>query len=707
MRRRFLLLSLLVIALGCHLAWRCYTISKMSPGVSVFADYLPQSLGKTWTITGSPGSDKLAFVGPTGGIQPRINSYSVHFFVYDRDQRRLYSPLLHNTHAQSMFLNEHCPNLVWNADGIDCAELAFASADACYSECSFVNRSHRTRHISVYVAAVPFTVIGPMQSGYRIMCDINSGSIVVDGKVLLTSAARPTGAGAISADDGNDITGYIRNGLLPTASEANGDGPSGALRFDATLKPKGEIGLQLKMPMVDVKPGRMEHVRPRLVRQASSDVSKAWDQRLGRVRLEVPDQRVMSCWNASLSYLLMLSGGGKPVPGPSKYHSFWVRDAAYIADALYYTGQHESIPPTLKQIRSMQLPSGAFLCKTGDSASELDAQGEAIYALVQHYRRTGDLATLRDAWPGILASCRYIKSKRLIGSGVLPASVSAEDLGDGDQQHYWDDFWCVRGLRDAAFVAGKLGKKSDAAWLDAEADSLLSAVVESARKVMAKRSIAYIPNGPQDWLSSAMARGTSCALWPCFVLDVSDTLTKKSFDFYWDKWIAPSKGGFVHKDHYWPYAGMDLALGYLMLGQRERAWTMLDWTLDHDPTHGFFSWPEGMSRKDLSLAEGDMPHGWMCASYISLVRNMLVRESGRDLVLLSGVPKQWLKSGARMGVTDLSTEFGKVSFYAKVSQSALKLTFVGVKPKATCRVVLPANRVVVVPAGAHEVTIPL
>ena len=63
-------------------------------------------------------------------------------------------------------------------------------------------------------------------------------------------------------------------------------------------------------------------------------------------------------------------------------------------------------------------------------------------------------------------------------------------------------------------------------------------------------------------------------------------------------------------------------------GTRERAWTILDWTIRHDPTGGFRAWPEGMSTKDLSLAEGDMPHGWVCAAYISLVRNMLVRESG-------------------------------------------------------------------------------
>ncbi|HEX2999921.1 MAG TPA: hypothetical protein VHR86_06770, partial [Armatimonadota bacterium] len=243
----------------------------------------------------------------------------------------------------------------------------------------------------------------------------------------------------------------------------------------------------------------------------------------------------------------------------------------------------------------------------------------------------------------------------------------------------------------------------DAAWIQAEADSLLRATLASVNALKTP----YVPNGPQDLISSAMARGTSCALWPCAVLDTNDPLTKRSFDIYWDKWIRPSDGGFIHKGHFWPYAGMDMAQGYLMLGQRERAWRMLDWTLEHDPTHGFYSWPEGMFTDDLTLAEGDMPHGWMCAAYVSLVRNMLVRESADGVVLLSGVPQHWLKPGARISVQDFPSEFGMVSYTAVVSKSAVILTFSGTKPDGICRVALPGRPEVKVIPDAREVRIPL
>lgn len=706
--RRLLLLVVVLIVVAVPVVW---WISRPSPGVSVFSDYVPQSLGKTWTITGSPGSRHLAFVDPTGAIQPRRDGYSVHFFVYDRDKHRLYSPLLHNVRARTFF-DSGATSIEWQAEETEYLQTVCASPQTCYSGVFVRNRSRQDRHISVFVAVVPYQVIGPMQVRADVRFDADSRSILVGGKVCLAADMKPSAAGATSGEDGCDITGYIRNGVLPAGVSARGmlaNLSSGAMRFDMSLNAGYGRYLRFAMPMTDVAPGHLRPLRREAFARAFEEAGNAWDERLGRVGLWVPDRRVMGCWESCLAYLVMLSGDGTPKPGPARYRSFWVRDAAYMADALYYAGQQELIPPALAQIRAMQLPSGGFLPKTKAARDdELDAPGEAIYALVQQYRRTGDMRWLRDVWPGILSACRYIRAKRVTGSGILPASVSAEDLGRGDQQHYWDDFWCVRGLRDAAFAARKLGKARDAAWIEAEADSLLRATLASVRRVMAPQSAPhYIPNGPQDLASSAMARGTSCALWPCAVLDPTDALTRDSFDCYWRMWIAPSDGGFVHKGHYWPYAGLDLAQGYLMLGQRERAWKMLDWTLDHDPTHGFYSWPEGMSTKDGGLAEGDMPHGWMCAAYVSLVRNMLVRESGRDLVLLSGVPRQWLKPGALISVRHFPTEFGTVSYSVEVSQNGLKLQFSGAKPAVVCRVILPGNREAVIPANKREATIPL
>ena len=110
---------------------------------------------------------------------------------------------------------------------------------------------------------------------------------------------------------------------------------------------------------------------------------------------------------------------------------------------------------------------------------------------------------------------------------------------------------------------------------------------------------------------------------------------------------------------------------------------------------------------DLTLAEGDMPHGWMCASYISLVRNMLVRESGQDLVLMSGVPRHWLRRGATIAVRDLPVQFGTLSYTARVDGDSLRLTIDAPKKARALRVILPSRREITLSATTRSATIPL
>lgn len=675
------------------------------PGPSLFHDFTPQSLRKAWTIVGHPGSPNVAFMDGTGAVQPGRDAYSAHWFVYDKDEDKLYSPLLGNMRRRSGFWVVEGHHQSWSAERMRIRERVLAHNDTCAVDLSIQNTGGKPLDVSLFVAAVPYKVMGLMGTGYELNCDRPSRALTVDRRVMLQSVSEPSDAGTLSGDDGTDITCYIRKGALPRARRARGKSglASGAMRFDMRVKADGNRVLSFLMPMTDSWRALTRSQTRKRLQEVRQGAARAWTVRLDRVRIEVPDARVTRCWELSAIHLITLCGDGAPTPGPAKYRSFWVRDAAYIADALYYAGQADLIPPALEQLRKMQLPDGSFIAKSGGSPNELDAQGEAVYAFVQQYRRTGDKEALRRAWPCILSACEYIRSKRIRGSGILPASLSAEDLGSGDQQHYWDDFWCVRGLRDAAFAARELGNAKDEAWMRQQADSLLQATLASVRQL----KTSYIPNGPQDLTSSAMARGTSCALWPCDVLDLDDSLTRRSFDHYWNKWIAPSGGGFVHKDHFWPYAGLDLAISYLMLGQRERTWTILNWTLEHDPTKGFYSYPEGMFTDDLTLAEGDMPHGWTCASYLALVRNMLVRESDGGLALLSGVPEHWLRPGNSISCGKLPTQFGKISFTAQVTGGSLRIAFQGAKPNARLRVDLPGRNGYHVPPSAREVTIPL
>ena len=103
-----------------------------------------------------------------------------------------------------------------------------------------------------------------------------------------------------------------------------------------------------------------------------------------------------------------------------------------------------------------------------------------------------------------------------------------------------------------------------------EIDDRMADLGESRIKAMDEGGIDWIPNGPEDLHGSSMARGTSPGLWPCRVLDPTDELVRRSFTRYWDKWIAPHGGGYMHQNNFWPYGGMEVAHCYLFLDDDEK-----------------------------------------------------------------------------------------------------------------------------------------
>jgi hypothetical protein len=56
------------------------------------------------------------------------------------------------------------------------------------------------------------------------------------------------------------------------------------------------------------------------------------------------------------------------------------------------------------------------------------------------------------------------------------------------------------------------------------------------------------------------------------------------------------------------------------------------------------------------------PHGWFAAEYRNMMRNMMVREEGANLHLLSAVSPAWIDSGKVIQVENATTYFGKIGF---------------------------------------------
>src|SRR3546814_8327285 len=83
-------------------------------------------------------------------------------------------------------------------------------------------------------------------------------------------------------------------------------------------------------------------------------------------------------------------------------------------------------------------------------------------------------------WPHVLGAFEYMEKLRLSERteenralnpafyGLMPASISHEGYSAKPMHSYWDDFWALRGYKDAVEVTKVLGKDDEARRMRSE-----------------------------------------------------------------------------------------------------------------------------------------------------------------------------------------------------------------------------------------------
>jgi len=153
---------------------------------------------------------------------------------------------------------------------------------------------------------------------------------------------------------------------------------------------------------------------------------------------------------------------------------------------------------------------------------------------------------------------------------------------------------------------------------------------------------------------------------------------RRTFDDYGAE-LERRIAGTEVRDAYAPYE-IRIADAFLRLGQRERAASLLAFTLADRRPLGWNQWPEILWR-DPRAPEflGDLPHGWIASTYLHALRSLLVHERARDgaLVVASGVPPAWLAGGDSLRAR-LPTAWGSLAFVLRDDgQGVLRARFEG------------------------------
>jgi hypothetical protein len=386
--------------------------------------------------------------------------------------------------------------------------------------------------------------------------------------------------------------------------------------------------------------------------------------------------------------MLLSREGPILMPGTRSYARAWIRDGAMIGEALLRLGHPEVAADFLRWYAPYQFPSGKVPCcvEAGRAVPvpEHDSHGQLIVLAATLYRYTRDRAGLAAVWPHVAAAARYLEELRqsertpanLVPArrplyGLLPPSISHEGYSAKPAYSYWDDFWGLAGLRDAAWIAGELGVAAAAARLAAQRDEFRRDLLASIAASAAAHRTAYIP-GAAD-LGDYDATSTTIALSPGGVQRaLPPDLLRGTFERAWREVSGRPQ------DRTWTaYTPYELRLvgSFVRLGWRARAWDALALYLADRRPAAWNQWAVVVGRLPREPRFiGDMPHAWVCSDYARSALDLFAyeRQAERALVLAAGIPPAWF-AGAGFAIERLPTPYGPLSYRVTAAGGELSL----------------------------------
>ena len=663
--------------IGTDWVWPYWLERQLDPTSPAFVPrghlpFLTNVTARNWTAVGNVGSPWEAIVDPRGMVTPWFDGWSLDWWIGADDRWHLPSREI----AVRQRLVDDAPVIetAMRVPTGDAVHRAYAVQNG-DGELVIVEIENRSK--LPFAVALAVRPCNPEGLAVVERIELHDGTTVtVDGRVAMLLPKPPSRSAASTFHEG-DVASTVMSGAagetFPVALRDDAGMASAAFVFPLAHTATLRVGL----PMVAMRRTRRSGLARRRAAKApalpaplptAEQVASGWRAHAARgMQLDVPDERLASCVAAQRAFLLLLHDGDEITPGPSTYHRFWFRDAAYLLGALDRYGYDREVEEVLRSYPRRQHADGFYFSQI----REWDSNGAALHAMAEHWRLHRDRALLVELAPSIARGAEWIERKRRAkrprvresrhrGSealrGLLPPSVSAEHLGPFDW-FYWDDFWGVKGLFDAAEMLEAVGE-SAAASDAARMATAFRADLDRSLTITAERlGTSAIPAGPRRRIDPAVI-GSLVAGWPLRLMEADDERLVATADVVRERFLVGDAffQGISHTG-LGTYLTMQLAFTELEAGDR-RALQRLDWMLGAaTPT---WTWPEALHPRLPGGCMGDGHHGWAAADVLTFVRNLLVRDTSEGLALCSMVPEAWLGQGIE--VHRAPTHSGELSF---------------------------------------------
>ena len=383
---------------------------------------------------------------------------------------------------------------------------------------------------------------------------------------------------------------------------------------------------------------------------------KEWRDLLERAcKLSIPDAGVSNAYQACLADLFIMreplaDGRIIGVPGTEGYRAGNSGEPLIVAVALDQNGLHKESAAGSSISLDMQEPDGCWADKRGWMHSMWCGPGFKSWAIMEHYRLTGDKKFLADVYPRMLASSRWQERQRALSRsaagerpltyGLMPRGFGDCGLmNDGDMYGVFfpHNIWSVYADRCSLEAAEILGKTDDVAELkkiyETARNDLLSAIDRGAIKEKDYRWIPGVPGKTSGSCWGALNVVSPCGLLPPDHELVNGTLRKIEANI--SQGGQPIHTGWM-ADGAWVAITLDnVAEVHLARGNGDAAAKYLYSTLNHGTP--LYTWCEERGQEPgTAKCSGDRQHLWTPVAVVRALRDMLVLESGDGLNLALG-----------------------------------------------------------------------
>lgn len=399
--------------------------------------------------------------------------------------------------------------------------------------------------------------------------------------------------------------------------------------------------------------------------------------RQNQVEVHLPDGRFVDSLVAQVAHLSMSLVRNETRPGePTNYPLEWLRDGAYVIVSLARVGYVELARTLVTRFAGKDF-FGGFGPEGDNLAFALWALEEVDHAMVPQ-------SLARENYPHVFRKAQAIE--RLlrtrepvfalpIESAIVPAVRDSWRLAPTLSL-------VAYGERDG-MIAGRMDLHVPLLFINAinymgllRAARLAERVsdepaAERWRKSAAELRIAWHRNlktSERDNERTAIA-----AMWPSFVAG-SDR--KQLLELLRARNSARSKGkSAIPWPSQWSYFDVAEMHQWLLLGDIDALWSLLNYYLNHSSSPGLFTWGEGTSEENSFglwknvrgwVTPGPVtPHYWTAAEMLLLQLEMLAYvdetdESAPRWVIGGGVPREWVKQP--LSVKRVGTSRGRVDW---------------------------------------------